>query len=582
MTGIAAIDCWYDIGYYESSLEIPPKGHQLRDPDLTLEGPFIPSKNREFSEIRLELPFSDAVNISYLRLHYDFNNGESQVFYAWVDDVRLLSDSENAPMVNVLYHIDPWRTWNSKISFGSGFVIRKPSTDNDLWQNYAHRFVNKVNDISLLSGNRHYDTLWWVIVACTLKKDGNKTTDLTWITFPLKYKDISVNEWTYYIDEGAFAPTFGEVIMCELDEHLYLSSEQISGAWLCPMCPVPESMINGSGTQNNPIKVDGDVWSYDYRKDSEGKIQGSNMIATFPKSVRMGEMAHEFLREFEVEINKTSTETNPLYITGPLGEVIGAVPFGKTLGKGKVSLVFSGLAAYIRIAFGPHTEGLVFDYVLPSIDMNSNSWSDYVYSGQRDYDINTRNIQSKSQLINTAMGTVGMSALMGGLANAGTAGGIGSVFEQGVMKGLTKAAPALMGGPAGAIAGALAVGSSLIGPLMDITTYNAQFQEQEDKLHANQFNNVVMSGDYLYVYKHSDCDIHVTETQLDDDAINFIEANKAVQGVKFGQNMEDCNALIEGGGPMQISNLIVKGDIPVLARKSIQAKFAKGVRIIER
>lgn len=582
MSGIDKVECWYDIHYTDNSTEIPPKGHNLSTPDITLEGPFNPSKNREFSEIRLELPFSQAINISYLRLTYNFNNGEDQVLYAWVDDVKLMSDSENAPMVNVLYHIDLWRSYNQFFTYGSGYVVRRPSTDKDLWQNYAYRYVNKVNDISLLSGARYYDTLWWVIVACTLKKDGNKTTDLTWITFPLKYKDITVNDWTYYIDEGAFAPTFGEVIMCELDEHLHLSSEQISGAWLCPMCPVPASMINGSGSQYNPIKVDGDVWSYDYRKDSEGKIQGSGMIATYPKSVRMGEMAHEFLREFEVEINKTSTETNPLYITGPLGEIIGAVPFGKTLGKGKVSLVFSGLSAYIRIAFGPYTEGLVFDYILPSIDMNSNSWSDYVYSGQRDYDMNMRNIQSQSSLINNLMGTVGMSALAGGIANAGTAGGLGSVFEQGVMKGLTKAVPALIGGPAGAIAGALAVGSSLVGPLMDITTYNAQFQEQEDKLHANQFNNVVMSGDYLYVYKHSDCDIHVTETRLDDDAINYINANKAVQGVKYGQNMEDCNDLINTGGPMQITNLIVHGNTPVVAKQWVQNKFAKGVRIVER
>jgi hypothetical protein len=43
--------------------------------------------------------------------------------------------------------------------------------------------------------------------------------------------------------------------------------------------------------------------------------------------------------------------------------------------------------------------------------------------------------------------------------------------------------------------------------------------------------------------------------------------------------MEICNSLVKAGGPLQIANLIVMGDIPVQAKNYIANKFADGVRI---
>ena len=579
MSGIDKVECWYDIHYTDNSTEIPPKGHKLSTPDITLEGPFNPSKNREFSEIRLELPFAQAINISYLRLTYSFNNGDDQVFYAWVDDVKLMSDSENAPMVNVIYHIDLWRSYNQFFTYGSGYVVRRPSTDNDYWQNFPYRYVEQTNAINLLP-KENPNLNWWGLIAFQRKEniDGRDVTCVCWGAFPInggwireyRSEGENVKEVTY------LEPDIGDLLLGKFDESMKISPEAITGAWLCPIKPFPEQII-GTGSRDDPYRFkDMTGWGWFARTEDEverGWFEFNSRNPTADLSI--------YFNSYDISLNVTSSETEIYNLTGPLGEVIGSLPFAKHVDNGKAQLTCSSTTAYIRMTFGAYSEGLVFDYVLPAVDVNSNAWSDYVYSGQRDYDIGMRDIQSKSSLINSLMGGVGMAALAGGIANAGTAGGLGSVFEQGIMKGLTKAVPALMGGPAGAIAGAIAVGSSLIGPLLDITTFNAQFQEQEDKLHANQTPTILKAGD-AYLVSRTDGQIHLSCLLLDKSSMDAINANKAVQGVKFGQNMEDCNDLINAGGPMQITNLIVHGNTPVVAKQWVQNKFAKGVRIVER
>lgn len=588
MTGIAAIDCWYDVGYYESSLEIPPKGHQLRDPDLTLEGPFNPSKNREFSEIRLELPFSDAVNISYLRLHYDFNNGESQTFYAWVDDVRLLSDSENAPMVNVLYHIDPWRTWNSKISFGSGFVGRRPSDDNDYWQNFPFNCLRATDRIPLFNTDMHYrdKITWWVLIAQQWMDD--KISRIRYSTFPLM-GDPSLSDENVFMckadgSEKCVAPKMFDVMYARFDELFEWDPKTITGAWLCPINPMNASLI-GDGTEGDPIhnsvsyKPNWEVQVHDFDGTKYGWFESS-------KEKSPGELGYLFkYTSIGLGGKLRTTELSQYKVIGPMDEVLGSLPFAiDTAESAIISVNASSCNAYIRFDFGKMSEGMVFDYILPTIEINENCWSSYAFSGQRDYENNMRNIQTWSSAVTGAATGGGMGALIGGMNNMGTAGGNGIKNTWGLEKVIGGAgAGALMGGPAGAIAGAvIGAGASIIGGAIQGQVFDPQIRTEEDKLHAKQANGVILTGQTSYLFLNGFNSVKLVKFEPDEAAKEAINANKAVQGVKYGQNMEDCNALIDGGGPMQITNLIIHGNAPVLAKKAIQAKFAKGVRIIER
>lgn len=571
MSGIAKIDAWIDCGYLETSVEIPPKGHVLREPDLTLEGPFNPSKNREFSEVRVELPFVEAVNISYLRLHYDFNNGDDQVFYAWVDDVRLISDSADAPMVNILFHIDPWRTWSDKLTYGSGFVQRRPSTASDYWQNYPFRFKKESGSIPLIV--KDHDITHWVLVASQHSEDG-KTT-VRWSTFPVSFGHLFYFKSSFEpVFDSSPCPNLEEVVNCVFDEWLGIDPKTITGAWMVPFQTF-EGTLNGSGTREDPFTINSWNWKLEQKMDRSYLVSNPSNISD----------QHYLFKQQNLDgVPRVSSEQNQFVITSPFNEIIGTIPFNIPFIPSKMVLNATSTIAVIRLIFGKADEGLVFDFILPNLDINDNAWSSYVYSGQRDYENNMRNLQTISSTIEGAASGGGMGALIGGTNNIGTAGGNASRSAMGLEKILGGVgAGALMGGPAGAIAGfAIGAGASVIGGAVEGVFTNPLMQAEEDKLHANQSSTILIAGDFLFDYTFGDGQLKLTELVFDDESNAAIEANKVVQGVKFGQNMEDCNALIDGGGPMQISNLIIHGNAPVLAKKAIQAKFAKGVRIIAR
>ena len=53
----------------------------------------------------------------------------------------------------------------------------------------------------------------------------------------------------------------------------------------------------------------------------------------------------------------------------------------------------------------------------------------------------------------------------------------------------------------------------------------------------------------------------------------------AIYGAKVSEPMTDCTSLISAGGPLQIQNLVVTGDIPPTAKVHIKQRFAQGVII---
>lgn len=588
MSGISKVEGWYDVRYTESSLELPPKGHELPVPDIILEGPFNPSKNREFTEIRLELPFFDAVNLTYLRLTYDFNNSEEMILYAWVDDVRLMSDSEGAPMVNVEFHIDLWRSYNGSFRYGSGFVHRRPSTDNDYWQNFPYNCLRAGDTVPLFDSDMFYRDrfTWWILIAQQWMDD--KISRIRYSTFPLVGNPELSDENVYMCkadgSEKCVAPKMFDVLYARFDELFGWDPKTITGAWLCPINPMNASLL-GDGTEGDPIhnsvsyKPNWEVQVHDFDGTKYGWFESS-------KEKSPGELGFLFKYASKGLGGKIRTsELSQYKVIGPMDEILGSLPFAIETGESVIiSVNASSCNAYIRFEFGKMSEGMVFDYILPTIEINENCWSSYAFSGQRDYENNMRNIQTWSSAVTGAAEGGGMGALIGGMNNLGTAGGNGVRGAMGLEKIIGGAGTgALVGGPAGAIAGAvIGAGASLIGGLVQGQIFDPMMKDEEDKLHAKQANGVILTGQTSYLFLKGFNLVRLVKFEPDESAKAAIVSNKAVQGVKYGQNMEDCTELIEGGGPMQISNLIVNGNVPIAAKRWVQSKFAKGVRIVSR
>ena len=119
MAAITKIEFWSDVGFIDGAVEIPRVNAPApTNPDVTIEEEILPSKDRFFSELKLKEYYTGLLTMSYMRVTYDLKNSlgveTPNVFYGWVDSVKLSSDGE-LPMTMISWHIDEWRTWKSAV-----------------------------------------------------------------------------------------------------------------------------------------------------------------------------------------------------------------------------------------------------------------------------------------------------------------------------------------------------------------------------------------------------------------------------------------------------------------------------------
>lgn len=319
--------------------------------------------------------------------------------------------------------------------------------------------------------------------------------------------------------------------------------------------------------------------------------------------------------EYSVDLGGVrTTDTSELVIIDMNGIPIATVPWGIALGRGSLRLITSSVSAYLEYRFeGPeyaHADGLTYTIPLPAVDIASNSWVDYVYSGAREYDINQRKIASQQALVgsitssitgagsNAVMSTIGQEKIqtlgkkeLGEIATAlrgqqKMAEAMGSPFNIDI-----KAVSAAIGSKgvgrkvgvgispwaAAGITGALGVGTSLVD--YAFTQYfNGQLQKTEDMLQAKQFDSITVNGsgwDWLW---HG-CPPGIITLVADDYSLTRFENDKLLNGIYCSEPTVDCDYIRTSEGPYKIAELIVTGSIPVQARAHIKGRFANGVRI---
>ena len=73
---------------------------------------------------------------------------------------------------------------------------------------------------------------------------------------------------------------------------------------------------------------------------------------------------------------------------------------------------------------------------------------------------------------------------------------------------------------------------------------------------------------------------NVVKRTFDDYSLTQRENDLELYGATVSEPMESCQSLVDTGGPLQIANLTVRGDIPVEAKQFFRTRFAKGVRMI--
>jgi hypothetical protein len=68
--------------------------------------------------------------------------------------------------------------------------------------------------------------------------------------------------------------------------------------------------------------------------------------------------------------------------------------------------------------------------------------------------------------------------------------------------------------------------------------------------------------------------------EIDEYSQNLYNIEQTILGAKVSEPTENCQPLIAAGGPLQIENLIVGGNIPARAKDHMRDRFRRGVRLI--
>ena len=561
MAAITKIEFWSDVGFIDGAVEIPRlAAADPTNPDMVIEpdDPIMPSKDRFFSELKLKEYYTGLLTMSYMRITYDLKNSlgidTPNVFYGWIDKVDLSSDGEY-PMTIVSWHIDEWRTWKNAITFGSGHVKRRPYKDlaTTPIQNYPLRYLKLDSGYS----EKAYDNvtviplnpqkLWWVIFSYT--SSSGTSTIINTCAYPIyEYRDDYGALMQYSDGTVGTGPGYDYIKAGLFEDYMGIAAEALIGVWLSPVCPFEITTIEGSGLLNtDPIIIN---------KDS---ITGYSDIA----KVTLGIYTVGAVQDKVISTTKTlvtpfvSSEEERYILTDTSGMKILDLPYGMSIDHVDTTLVVEADNPYVEFSFRDssygNTEGTTVNIPLTSFPVNENAYNAYVYSGQREYDKNMRNLMSTANAWKTTSSGVGTGAMMGAFGTLGLLAGAGG----------------------GAIGG-------LTSYLVEMNYQNDAEQRLEDRLKAQQIPSLLLSSNSFLPYARK-YGFTIKRLVPDDYSEGQLTATRNQFGVSVDELMSSCDTLIRSTSPTgyyNIQNMIVNGNVPVSAKKWIREKFRSGVRLI--
>ena len=563
MAAITKIELWEDVGFIDGAVEIPAlAAADPTTPDITIEptDPIVPSKDRFFSEFKLKEYYSELLKVSYMRITYDLKDSYGvdvpHTFWGWVDSVELVSDG-SLPNTVIRWHIDEWRTWKSAITFGSGHIKRRPFIDLDSTpiQNYQVRYLE--NGSSSTEMIDIYKTtpnpVWWVIVSCNVTAGSNTT--ILMLTYPVFLTTVGNNDCYFAATDSSnnpitiHGPSLSRIYDGYMDEDIKsvvgVTPDAINGVWISPISPryTGQSLpVSGDGSSGDPFRFTYTPMT-SYVSGSLGMLPlyGNSATTTVTKTFTA----------------VTSDEEHRYALVSPDGIRLLQIPYGFSVDSVDVTLIREPDGPYIEFSFKDSSygnlEGMVTNYPLPMLPVNSNAYTSYVYSGKQEYDREMRTVQSNANAWKASATGGGSGAMMGAFGPAGLAVGT-------------------LGGVSG----------GLIGYGVEMLYQNDEEQRLENRLQANQPSSLILTSNSLLIIFRQNGFV-IKDLVPDTYSATQITNTRSQFGVSVDELTTSCDVLIRTTattGYYNIQNLIVTGDVPVSAKKWIREKFRSGVRLI--
>lgn len=568
MLTITSLKMWRDPGYTQGCLEIPPAGSTLLPaPDWQSSGPLRPRKGSTLTAVELPLPYTEVWEMCYLHMIAEDGSGEMEV-YGWVNAVTITASSADA--VRIDWTPDWWRTCSGRAVWGAGRIVAcsDASRRRPIGTQPRYRTASTIAEIRSDPGAFSGSLLWLImtyrdtdsrrlIAFFPMSPDGHTASGES-----IRTQDPLSSE----VRETGKAPSWLETLSGALPSLLGLQSTAIDGAWLSPMPPLLPSTYE-------IVKEGAVIWFsvntfMAHIKTHDGKSMF--VLSDVGDHINAPPYAWDII-SLDTDV---STDDKTVYaITDTYGNIVGVSPYslpvhclisfldiGSISCSLKVVLAETGSLPVGEICGLQTSEGRTITVPLPTVPISSHASSDYMLSGQRDYEMQLRELQSERQAVN-------------GISGVAT-GAIGGAIVGSVVPGAGTALGALAGG----IGSALGVGMQY---LADTQIYNDRFRDLEDRRYANQSGNLMIAGDgsaWLRFMIYPSLVALTADDVSSSDMDNFI----AQQGYPCDSPVDDVGPFVAAGGPLRINNLTITGDMPPAAKRSIKALLAGGVRIIER
>lgn len=570
----ATVSVWKDCGYTEGAYIVPSQSDTLPSPDFTFTLPSIP-RDTLFSSFNVKHPYTDLYDCSYLRISYDFNNGSDIILYGWIDNVGCLSDTADSPNTTVKWHVDLWRTYLSRASFGAGTVMRRLPNNDDPPQSYPFK-TSLVQDIKTDLAPSSNQYIYWAFMNVIQGESTKSTSTYCWPVnsnapnFRYQLKDTDGS------DRGQ-APSFNQTVTGEFDELFGVDPTAIYGIWLSPVSPCDytvESTSLSTYITMSPWRA--------FKNNTTGFFKPFLYEYTSVGST-------DYYPTRTVAINEMTSDTSKSVITDMDGGPVLTLPWGVRVMHAEYRVVNADVGMYLTYRFVTRdseyldaaANGLECTIPLKTLPMSENARSSYVYGGQQDYDRTQLQIAREqalySGLANIATGGL-QGAVAGGTAQTTTTLSTNPGSESEKIQ-WQKDQIRKSGAGYGAIIGMAGQAAGAIGDYYITGITNDRTMDNTLDYMAQKTAAMTLPSSGIDWIVHGRRPM-IVRLRWDQYSIDQRENDLLMYGARVHETHDNCQSIIEAGGPLQINNLNVTGSIPVQAKNYFRRRFSDGVKIV--
>lgn len=505
-----------------------------QEPAASIAGPIVPKNGQEFREMNV----NPAKALDLLSPpHFLKADTAIGTVFGWIDRITPLHESDREWSYRLEWHPDWWLTAQSlgKLNFGPGRLLKGPAFFARPSAVEPRKWAYSGDFLTINKTWPDFQNSIWAIMARIIHV-GNTGTQIEYDYWPLQGSLPGVEA----------PPRLNQILGGRLDEMVGGNPEDILGCWISPIPPYTKINSSFSNFGTGDIKH-----GYAYAVNPAAGI----FVSQNPLDREM--QTDDRKKAVFIDCSRTPIFTAPWRIA--FREVDAWIDFGTS-------------AAYLNIYLNPiqgtlqsgkDQEGRLFSTPLPALPITGNAWSSYVYGGQREYDIKSREIQRNENAVNGISG-MATSAIGGAIAGTMVAPGPGTI--------------------AGLIGGAAASGISTGLSFLTAGEFDGRAQRAADKLKSNQSAGMILAagGAASIIPPLSAAAVPKwCGITMQRDPVSLAELVTAQTELGYDTDFysPDCSNLISAGGPLKISGLQVITDLPNDAKTYISAIFQRGVYI---